>query len=135
MEDRTDEKLFCRIYDTDLERFAVVDEEFYSRLITSRGRSGRIIGRLWRIKPPHPNRNGQKKYFVTTSGWRKREAKFLHIMVMELSGVKPPSRRHVLVNHIDGDEWNCRLSNLEWATAVRNRRESRQKYNRPSMVV
>lgn len=130
MEGRIDE--VCYIYDTDLDRFAVVDENFYSQLVTTLSR-GRIVSRLWHIKPPHPNRNGQKKYFVTRAGWRKGEAEFLHVMVMKLAGIKSPSKRHVMVNHIDGDEWNCRLANLEWATAVRNRRESRQKYNRPSM--
>ena len=125
------ENRVCRVYDVDLERYAEVDEEFFSQLVTMRGWHGKIISRLWHIKPPHPNRNGQKEYFVTRAGWRNGEAEFLHVMVMKLSGIKAPSKRHNLVNHIDGNEWNCRLSNLEWATAVSNRRRSKQKYNKP----
>lgn len=124
----------CRIYDVDLERYALVDEEFYSRLVTMRGYRGNIISRLWRIKPPHPRRNGHKEYFVTTAGWRVGADQFLHVLIMKMSGIKAPSKRHNMVNHIDGDEWNCQLSNLEWATAVKNRRASRQKYNRPEEV-
>lgn len=125
----------CRIYDVDLERYAVVDEEFFSRLVTMRdtnpGRTGKLLPRRWKINKEHPTRNGKKLYFVTTAGWRSGGATFLHVEVMRLSGRLPPSPRHKLVNHIDGNEWNCRLSNLEWATHVKNRRASRQKYNRP----
>lgn len=125
----------CRIYDADLERFAIVDEKYYSALVTRRDtnphRNGKIQARSWNVKDPHPSRNGKKRYFVSSSGWRQGEGTFLHVEVMRLSGRLPPTKRHVLVGHIDGDEWNCTEDNLEWSTHVRNRRQSKQKYNKP----
>lgn len=134
-------KRTCKIYDTDLMRYATVDEKYYAQLITmpnrppaARGRSralhGRVRPRLWRIKPLHPKRNGKKLYFVSSAGWREGKGVFLHVEVMRLSGRKPPSKRHKIVNHIDGDEWNCTEDNLEWATTVRNRRTA-QGYRPP----
>lgn len=123
----------CHIYDADLERFAIVDEAFYSQLITMRdtnpNRTGGLISRRWRINKPHPRRNGQKKYFINNAGWRtgSTQITFLHVEVMRLAGIEPPTLQHVIVNHIDGDEWNCRQINLEWATHADNRRKSRQK--------
>jgi hypothetical protein len=132
----------CRIYDVDCIRYATVDAKYYAQLIAvpnrppaARGRSrsqyGRLRPRLWYIKPIHPSRHDKKEYFVTNNGWRDGRQTFLHVEVMRLSGRKPPSPRHKLVNHIDGDEWNCTEDNLEWATHVKNRRASKQRYNRP----
>src|SRR5688572_15505178 len=122
----------CRIYDVDEERFAVVDEQFFAQLVTMRdtnpGRKGKLLPRRWKINEPHPGRNGRKLYFVSNAGWRRGAGTFLHVEVMRLAGIEPPSPRHRIVGHIDGDEWNCRLSNLEWMTAVKNRRYSKQKY-------
>jgi hypothetical protein len=134
----------CRIYDPDLERFAIVDEEFYARLVTmknrpaskkqaSRAKFGRLRPRLWKIKPVHPGRKGKKEYFVTSAGWRNGKGTFLHVMVMKLSGKRKRSKHHRYVNHKNiplppglpirfKREWDCRLANLEWATAKQNRR-------------
>jgi hypothetical protein len=112
----------CRIYAADGIRYALVDEEFYSQLVTMRAtRYGETRPRRWNPKPLHPKRNGRKLYFVSNAGWRNGGAVFLHVAVMRLSGILPPSKKHKLVNHIDGKEWNCQLYNLEWATHVKNR--------------
>lgn len=123
----------CRVYAADGDRFALVDEMFYPEIVTTRDthphRYGKLIARRWNIKPTHKKRNGKKLYFVSNSGWRQGRAIFLHVLVMQLSGILPPSKKHKLVNHKDGDEWNCQLDNLEWSTHVKNRRQSKQKYN------
>jgi hypothetical protein len=52
---------------------------------------------------------------------------------MKLSGRRRPSKRHRYVNHKNiplppglpirfKSEWDCRLANLEWSTALHNRR-------------
>jgi hypothetical protein len=123
----------CRIYDRDMERFALVDEKYFYDLVTQRDtnphRTGKLMSRRWNIKPAHKKRNGKKLYFVSSAGWRQGRAVFLHVLVMRMTGKLPPSNKHKLVNHIDGDEWNCQEENLEWATHVRNRRTSKQKYS------
>lgn len=119
----------CKIYDTDLVRYALVDEKYFYQLVTQRdtnpNRYGRLTKRRWYIKPLHPKRNGKKLYFVSNSGWRQGGIAFLHVTVMRLSGKLPPSKKHKLVNHIDGDEWNCQEHNLEWATHLTNRHTAR----------
>jgi len=46
---------------------------------------------------------------------------YLHIEIQKRVG-PPPSPHHVKVDHRDGDEWNCRRSNLRWATNAMNSR-------------
>lgn len=125
----------ARIYDADHERFAIVDEKYFSALVTMRDtnpeRTGKLMPRRWVIKPMHPKRNGRKLYFVSNAGWRQGGAVFLHVAVMRLTGREPPTPKHKLVNHIDGVEWNCTEANLEWATHVGNRRKSKQPYKKP----
>lgn len=121
-----DFKRTCRIYDVDLERFATVDEKHYSQLVTMREHRYKTLRtRRWRIKPAHPRRNGKKLYFVSNMGWRQGKQTFLHVAVMKLTKRRKPTKKHKLVNHIDGDEWNCTELNLEWATHVMNRRPRR----------
>jgi hypothetical protein len=127
----------CRIYDPDMERFAIVDEEFFSQLVTTRDthkhRTKKLITRRWAVKPTHVARKGKKEYFVSNAGWRRRKGTFLHVLVMKLSGRRRPSKRHRYVNHKNiplppglpirfKSEWDCRLANLEWSTALHNRR-------------
>lgn len=53
---------------------------------------------------------------------RTQRTLFLHTAIMLRSGVIPPTKKHVLVDHRDGDAMNCRRSNLRWATHTMNSR-------------
>lgn len=77
---------------------------------------------LWHVNEPHPTRNGKKRYFrrSTGAGGRYRPPLYLHVEIMKRIE-PPPSRKHTLVDHVDGNEWNCRRSNLRWATPAMNR--------------
>jgi hypothetical protein len=113
----------CRIYDVNYDRFAIVDARVYPHMIIQyQKRWKRWIPRLWTVRPPHKTRKGQKLYFVNSSGWREARPRFLHVEIMTRFGPPKPSPKYTIVNHIDGDEWNCLLENLEWSTHLRNRR-------------
>lgn len=48
---------------------------------------------------------------------------YLHTVVMERTGIpKPKTNQHLIVDHADGDSFNCRRSNLRWATLSFNAR-------------
>lgn len=47
---------------------------------------------------------------------------YLHKAVLERAGKKPPSKRHTIGDHQDGDSLNNARGNLEWATAQQNAR-------------
>jgi hypothetical protein len=45
---------------------------------------------------------------------------FLHKEILVRAGVKPPSEKHTIGDHLDGDSLNCRRENLRWATHSEN---------------
>jgi len=77
----------------------------------------------WHINVPHNKRNGKKKYFrrSRSRGGVYKSPLYLHVEIMKRTGIEPPTKKHKLVDHIDGNEWNCRRSNLRWATHRENR--------------
>lgn len=78
----------------------------------------------WLINNPHPTRNGKKKYFRRSRGsgrpGKYQSPLYLHVEIMKRTGIPPPTKQHKLVDHIDGNEWNCRRSNLAWSTHAHN---------------
>ena len=102
-----------RIYaDDNAFRWAVVDEEDFQFAVRHK----------WHINKPHPTRNGKKEYFCRSVG-RGGDYKpkiYLHVVIMKRTGILPPSELHTIVDHLDGDEWNCRRSNLDWVTPRQN---------------
>lgn len=77
---------------------------------------------LWHVNRPHPKRSGKKLYTrrSQSNGRRYLPPIYLHIEIMKRTGAKPRTVNHVLVDHIDGNEHNCRRSNLSWATHAEN---------------
>lgn len=81
----------------------------------------------WHVNKPHPKRRGKKAYLRTRAGWRAGGGGYLHVLIQDRKGEKRPSPKHVLTDHLDGNERNCTGDNLCYATHVRNRRTSKQK--------
>ncbi len=52
---------------------------------------------------------------------RLQQDLMLHIVVMRRTGIIPPDEHHHIVDHLDGDQTNCRRFNLRWATSGMNR--------------
>lgn len=59
------------------------------------------------------------------SGRRKRRKLYLHKEILIRSMKLPPTPRHTMGDHGDGNSLNCERWNLEWATASQNRRTAR----------
>lgn len=104
-----------RIYgDDNASCWAIVDEEDYHWAIQWR----------WHINKPHPTRNGKKLYMRRALANHRRYIPplYLHVEIHKRSGIIQPSPLHILVDHIDGNELDCRRRNLRWATHSMNRR-------------
>ena len=103
-----------RIYaDDTLERYAIVDDIDYQWACQWK----------WHINKPHPTRTGKKEYFRRSTSWGQnyKPPLYLHVEIMKRTDVLPETEKHILVDHLDGNEFNCRRSNLVWATHVENR--------------
>ena len=119
-----------RIYgDRNAEHYAVVDEVDYQWAIKW----------LWRFKKS--GKKSRKEYLCRnaheargTSGNREGRIQhnlFLHVAIMQRTGIKPETPEHKIVDHIDGDERNCRRSNLQWVTSLANGRKRKRVNNKP----
>lgn len=73
------------------------------------------------------DRHKRKAYATrsTTLPGGKRIKYYLHKEVLIRTGKMPPSARHTMGDHQDGDSLNCERWNLEWATPSQNRRTAR----------
>lgn len=96
-----------RIYGDDrAQTWAVVDEQDYQWAVQW----------LWK---PKPSQRLQKFYLCRSA---RQGSIYLHVAIMERSGVVRPSVGHVVVDHRNGDTLDCRRINLRWATRSMNRR-------------
>lgn len=86
----------------------------------------------WHVNQPHPTRNGSKRYFRRSRHSRGcyKPPVYLHVEIMKRVSA-PPSKHHTLVDHRDGDEWNCRRYNLRWATISQNNKNRRPNRGAP----
>lgn len=99
-----------RIYGNDQATiWAVVDEEDYHWAIRW----------LWK---PVTSRNTPKVYLVRSTRIKGRPVSiYLHVAIMERTGIYRPSASHVVVDHRNGNSLDCRRSNLRFATRSMNR--------------
>lgn len=111
-----------RIYGDDMaQTWVVVDEIDYHWAIKWK----------WHFNKPHKNRAGKKEYLrrSASNGKRYLPPIYLHVEVMKRTGKAPPSELHLFVDHRDGNEFNCRRSNLRWATASLNAKNRNGKHS------
>ena len=77
----------------------------------------------WRWKAI-TNSTGKKLYLVRNIGRSENQngyTIYLHVAIHERRGIKKPSPKHTMVDHIDSDSLHCRGDNLRWATPKMNR--------------
>lgn len=102
-----------RIYGDDREGiWAVVDEEDYHFFAQ------------WRWSPK-VSRGGKKIYLFRPAyagGVNLRISLYLHVEILKRTGLIPPSEKHTIADHRNGNGLNCRRDNLRWATPSMNRR-------------
>lgn len=117
-----DDDVECRIYTkTDLSEWVVVDEIDYWWACRW----------CWHICPPSPRRKGKKQYARRNTRIDNVSITlYLHIEVMKKTGIPPPSLAHTLVNHINGNERNCKRNNIEWQTTKGNHKGVRHDHRR-----
>lgn len=105
--------LSCRLYlDDKLTNYVSIDVEDFSWASCWR----------WHINKPHKARTGSKLYAVrsTGRGGEYSPKLYLHVEIMKRTGILPPGPEFKLVDHRDGNEFNCCRGNLRWATHVMN---------------
>ncbi len=77
----------------------------------------------WRWKAIRSKGRKEKWYAFRTSRILGRHvAYFLHKEICLRAHGLPPSKDHLIGDHLDGDSLNCRRLNLAWATSSQNRR-------------
>jgi hypothetical protein len=72
-----------------------------------------------KVLSPTPQTTGYEQVTFTVNG--QQTGRLVHRLVMKYHGSEPPSDRHMIVNHIDGDKTNNCIENLEWVTEEQNR--------------
>ena len=77
---------------------------------------GRLKVTNGHIRVPHDNGSGYVDHFVDKISYRAHR-------LVALSFLDKPDGKD-FVNHIDGNKFNCNLSNLEWVTTSENRRHA-----------
>ena len=118
----------CRIYSDDrCSEWVVLDEVDYWWAVQW----------CWNIVEPIPDgRRGHSRYFRRTA--RDQDGRdysvYLHVAIQQRKGVIS-SFDAPLVDHLDGDTFNCRRENLRWASHEMNRRNVYGRYVYGELVV
>lgn len=105
-----------RVYGDDMaQTWAVVDEIDYQWALRW----------MW---SPKWSRGGRKCYLRrnqqtgTKSHGRIQQTVWLHVEIQKRKRIVKPSSAHTIVDHRDSESFNCRRSNLRWATHSMNAR-------------
>lgn len=108
-----DTKTCCLYLDDYAERFVLLDEEDYWWAVNWR----------WHVNKPRGRRARKKRYACRSQGrgGNYRPKLYLHVQIMLRTGILPLSPAHTIVDHRDGNEFNCQRANLRWATPSMNR--------------
>lgn len=74
----------------------------------------------------------RRKWYATRTTWAlgRRIKIYLHKVVCHLAHGEPPTPRHHIGDHDDGNSLDCRRHNLHWATPGMNRRNIHGLYAR-----
>lgn len=98
--------------DSDDSLFALIDPDDYAWVSRHR----------WSIVKSRARGDNPRKLYAVRkeSGWSGGRTIYLHKEVLERSGIKPPSDKHVIGDHRNGDSLDCRKINLRWATHAMN---------------
>lgn len=71
---------------------------------------------------PKPSKNGKKLYACRSARISGRYfSVYLHKEICFRATGMPPSPRHIIADHMNGNSLDCRRSNLRWATPSENR--------------
>lgn len=112
-----------RIYgDVNASWWCIVDEEDYHWAVKYCWTKHVSLNSPWKWylrRAVGVNRNGMRLNTYTL---------YLHIEIMKRTGILPPSPAHILVDHRDSNSFNCRRSNLRWATPGMNARNRFGRY-------
>lgn len=78
----------------------------------------------WQITWDRHKRKAYATRSASTHGGRRIKY-YLHKEVLKRSMKLPPSAKHTMGDHGDGNSLNCERWNLDWATPSQNRRTAR----------
>lgn len=87
----------------------------------------------WQITWDRHKRKAYATRSTKTHGGR-RVKYYLHKEVLKRSMKLPPSPKHSMGDHQDGNSLHCERDNLEWATPSQNRQSARPVRPKPSPV-
>lgn len=102
----------CRVYlDAQCEIFALVSSEDAAWAAQWRWCWRLSRGNLYARRAVGENANGLRLRTTTV---------YLHVEIQKRKGIRPPTKRHVIVDHEDGKTLNCTRPNLRWTTPAGN---------------